>query len=467
MSDYKLLIGGQLVAGDTTMDVINPATEEVLAVCPRGSERQLNEAVAAAKQAFKSWRKVPMEDRRALVNKLADAIDARTEEFARLLTQEQGKPLAESTAEITYTAAFLRYLASLNLENKLIEDNDNRRVEMRRKPLGVVGCIIPWNFPVLIVAFKAPVALLAGNTIIIKPAPTTPLTTLRLGELCAEIFPAGVVNIVTDQNDLGGVLTNHPDIAKISFTGSTETGKKVMASAASTIKRITLELGGNDAAIVLPDVDPKVVAPGIFGGATMNAGQVCLAVKRVYAHESIYDELCDELAKLADAAIVDDGLKQGAQIGPLQNKMQYEKVKGFLEDARANGNIIAGGVVEDRPGYFIRPTIVRDISDGTKIVDEEQFGPILPVIKFSDVDDAMDRANASPWGLGGSVWSNDRDKAYDLACEMESGTVWINKHLDFGPNIPFGGAKQSGIGVEFAEEGLHEFTQIQVINEAR
>ncbi|MDE2412144.1 MAG: aldehyde dehydrogenase family protein [Sphingomonadales bacterium] len=467
MSDYKLLIGGKLVDGDAAMDVINPATEDVLAVCPRGSERQMNEAVAAAKLAFKTWRKVPMDERRAMVMKLADAIEARVDEFARLLTQEQGKPLAESTAEIAYTAAFLRYLASLQLENKLIEDNDNRRVEMRRKPLGVVGCIIPWNFPVLIVSFKAPVALLAGNTIVIKPAPTTPLTTLKLGELCAEIFPAGVVNIVTDQNDLGGVLTNHPDIAKISFTGSTETGKKVMASAASSIKRITLELGGNDAAIVLPDVDPKVVAPGIFGGATMNAGQVCLAVKRVYAHESIYDELCSELAKLADAAVVDDGLKQGAQIGPLQNKMQYEKVKGFLEDARANGNIIAGGVVEDRPGYFIRPTIVRDVTDGTKIVDEEQFGPILPVIKFSDVDDALERANASPWGLGGSVWSNDRDAAYELATEMESGTVWINKHLDFGPNIPFGGAKQSGIGVEFAEEGLYEFTQIQVINEAR
>lgn len=467
MSEYKLLIGGQLVDGDATMEVINPANEEVLALCPRGSERQLNQAVAAAKEAFRTWRKVPMVERRALVMKLADAIEARIDEFARLLTQEQGKPLAESTAEIAYTAAFLRYLASLELENRLIEDNDNRRVEMRRKPLGVVGCIIPWNFPVLIVAFKAPVALLAGNTIVIKPAPTTPLTTLRLGELCAEIFPAGVVNIVTDQNDLGGVLTTHPDVAKISFTGSTETGRKVMASAASTIKRITLELGGNDAAIVLPDVDPKAVAPGIFGGATMNAGQVCLAVKRVYAHEAIYDELCDELARLADAAVVDDGLKQGAQIGPLQNRMQYEKVKGFLEDARANGTIIAGGVVEDRPGYFIRPTIVRDVSDGSRIVDEEQFGPILPVIKFSDVDDAIARANASPWGLGGSVWSNDRDKAYDIACEIDSGTVWINKHLDFGPNIPFGGAKQSGIGVEFAEEGLHEFTQIQVINEAR
>ncbi|MDE2562122.1 MAG: aldehyde dehydrogenase family protein [Sphingomonadales bacterium] len=467
MSDYKLLIGGKLVDGDAAMDVINPANEEVLATCPRGSEAQLDAAVDAAKDAFRSWRKVPMAERRAMIVKLADAIDARVDEFARLLTQEQGKPLAESTAEIAYTAAFLRYLASLDLESKLIEDNESRRVEMRRKPLGVVGCIIPWNFPVLIVAFKAPVALLAGNTIVIKPSPTTPLTTLRIGELCAEIFPAGVVNIVTDMNDLGARLTSHPDVAKISFTGSTETGKKVMASAASSIKRITLELGGNDAAIVLADADPKAVAPGIFGGATMNAGQVCLAIKRVYAHETIYDELCDELAKLADAAIVDDGLKQGAQIGPLQNRMQYEKVKGFLEDARANGTIIAGGTVEDRPGYFIRPTIVRDVTDGMKIVDEEQFGPILPVIKYSDAEDALVRANASPYGLGGSVWSPDRDKAYELACEMDSGTVWINKHLDFGPNIPFGGAKQSGIGVEFAEEGLYEFTQVQVINEAR
>ncbi len=467
MSDYKLLIGGKLVAGDMVMDIINPATEEVLAVCPRGSEAQLNTAVAAAKAAFKGWANQPIDERRACISQLADAIEARTTEFARLLTQEQGKPLSESTAEITYTAAFLRYLASLDLHGRLIEDNDVRRVELRRKPLGVVGCIIPWNFPVLIVAFKVPVALLAGNTVVIKPAPTTPLTTLRIGELCAEIFPPGVINIITDQNDLGGALTAHPDIAKISFTGSTETGKKVMASAASTIKRITLELGGNDAAIVMPDADPIAIAPGIFGAATMNAGQVCLAIKRVYAHESIYDELCSELARLADAAIVDDGLKQGAQIGPLQNKMQYEKVKGFLEDARANGNIIAGGQIEDRPGYFIRPTIVRDVEDGCRIVDEEQFGPILPIIRYADPQTALARANASPWGLGGSIWGTDRDKAYDLACEMESGTVWINKHLDFGPNIPFGGAKQSGIGVEFAEEGLHEFTQIQVINEAR
>jgi acyl-CoA reductase-like NAD-dependent aldehyde dehydrogenase len=355
----------------------------------------------------------------------------------------------------------------LELEARLIEDGESRRVVMRRRPLGVVGAIIPWNFPVLIVAFKLPLALLAGNTIVVKPAPTTPLTTLLFGELCAEIFPAGVVNIITDQNDLGTRLTCHPDIAKVTFTGSTETGRKVMASAAATIKRITLELGGNDAAIVLADADPATAAPGIFRAAFMNAGQVCLAIKRVYVHDDIYDEMCAALARLAEEAVLDDGLLQGTQIGPLQNKAQYEKVKTFLDDARASGTIIAGGEIQDRAGYFIRPTIVRDISDGTKLVDEEQFGPVLPVIRFSHAEDALARANASIWGLGGSVWSGDREAAYDLAERMDAGTVWINKHLDFGPNIPFGGAKQSGLGVEFAEEGLAEFTQIQLINEAR
>jgi len=467
MSEFRMLIGGRLVEGATTMDVVNPATEEVIAACPRASEEQLNEAVAAAKEAFPSWAATPIEERRAAILRLADALHARGDEFSRLLTQEQGKPLAEATAEIAYTEAFIRYLASLDLPMKVIEDNDSRRVEMHRKPLGVVGGIIPWNFPILIISFKLPPALLAGNTMVIKPAPTTPLTTLKFGELCAEVFPAGVVNVITDANDLGGLLTKHPDVSKISFTGSTETGKKVMASAAETIKRITLELGGNDAGIVLDDADPKKVAPGIFAGAFMNAGQVCLALKRLYVHESIYDAMCDELAKLANEAVVDDGLKQGAQVGPLQNRMQYEKVKGFLEDARKDGRIIAGGEVPDRPGFFIRPTIVRDIADGSRVVDEEQFGPILPVIKYSDPEDALARANASPYGLGASVWSSDIDRAYGIAGRMEAGTVWINKHLDFGPNIPFGGAKMSGLGVEFAEEGLAEFTQVRVINMAR
>ena len=467
MADYRLLIDGALVAGDSEMDVINPATETVLAKAPRASERQLDEAVAAARKAFPGWARTPVAERRAMLVRIAEAIEARTDELGRLLTQEQGKPLAEATAEIAYTAAFFRYFSTLPLEDKLIEDSDTRRVIQQRRPLGVVGAIIPWNFPVLIVAFKTPLALLAGNTMVLKPAPTTPLTTLKIGEIMAEILPAGVVNIITDQNDLGGKMSTHPGIAKISFTGSTETGKKVMASAAATIKRLTLELGGNDAAIVLPDVDPAKVAPGIFGGAFLNAGQVCLAIKRVYAHEKIYDALVAELAKLADEAVVDDGLNQGTRIGPIQNRMQYEKVQGFLESARADGKIAAGGELLDRPGYFIRPTIVRDIEDGAKLVDEEQFGPILPVIRYSDPEDALARANASDLGLGGSIWSDDRELARDLASRMESGSVWINTHLDFGPGIPFGGAKQSGLGVEFAEEGLHEFTQIHIINEAK
>lgn len=467
MTDYHLLIDGQLVAGDQTMPVVNPATEEVLAQCPRASEAQLNAAVAAAKAAFPSWSRRPIAERRQMLLAWADGLEREADSLARLLTQEQGKPLSESTAEIAYTVYFIRHLAPLDLPVKVIEDNDTRLVEQYRRPLGVVGAIIPWNFPILLMAFKAPLALLAGNTMVIKPAPTTPLTTLRVGEIMAKVFPAGVVNIITDQNDLGPRMTAHPDIAKISFTGSSETGKKVMASAAETIKRITLELGGNDAAIVLPGADPDTVAPGIFGAAFMNAGQVCLAVKRVYVHDTLYDAVVERLARLADEAVVDDGLKQGTTVGPIQNRAQFDKVRAIFDQARRDGRVVAGGTAEDRPGYFIRPTIVADIDDDAELVAQEQFGPVLPVLRFSDPEDALARANGTPWGLGGSVWGGDRELARDIALRMDAGQVWINKHLDFGPNIPFGGSKQSGIGVEFAEEGLAEFTQLHVVNEAR
>ena len=466
MSAYKLLIGGKLVDGDASMDVVNPATEEVLAKCPRGSKAQLDAAVAAAKAAFPAWAAKPLAERKAVLNAVADVIEKNAAELGRLLTQEQGKPLGDAIGEAYGLAAFCRYFTSLDLPEKVLEDSEGRRAVMRRKPLGVIGCIVPWNFPLILIGLKMPAALLAGNTIVLKPAPTTPLATLRLGELIAGVVPAGVINIITDQNDLGGELTKHPDVRKISFTGSTATGKKVMEGAASTLKRITLELGGNDAAIVLDDVDPKAMAQKIFDGAFQNSGQVCIAMKRLYVHESIYDAMCDELAAVANAAVVGDGLQQGTKIGPLQNKMQFEKVKEILEDARKHGTVIAGGEVLER-GYFIRPTIVRDITDGTRLVDEEQFGPVLPVIKYSDPEDALARANASPYGLGGSIWSSNMDRAMALADRMDAGTVWINKHIDLAPHIPFGGAKQSGLGTEMAEEGLNEFTQIQVINAAR
>jgi acyl-CoA reductase-like NAD-dependent aldehyde dehydrogenase len=316
----------------------------------------------------------------------------------------------------------------------------------------------------LLLVVKVVPALLAGNTVVIKPAPTTPLTTLRFGELCAQIFPPGVVNIITDQNDLGDHLTRHPQVAKVAFTGSTATGRKVMAAVAGTLKRLTVELGGNDAAIVLDDVDPREVAPRIFNGAMVNCGQVCFAIKRVYAHRSIYDTLCNELARLADEAIVDDGAMEGTQIGPVQNATQFERLKRLLETTRAHGRIIAGGAALDRPGFFIRPTIVRDIADDTPLVQEEQFGPILPVLNYLDLDEVIDRVNAGQYGLGATVWSADVARAEAVALKLQTGIVWINKHLDLPTSVAVGGAKQSGFGSEMGEEGLREFTQSKVIN---
>ena len=467
MSGYNLLINGELVLGASTMPVLNPATEEVLADCPRSSEEQLNEAVQAAKEAFSSWSQTKIEDRKEIVSKIADIVEANAQELAQILTEEQGKPIGDATGEVYGMAAFCRYFASLDLPVKVIEDSDGRKVEAHHAPLGVVGAIVPWNFPLILLAFKLPPALIAGNTIVIKPAPTTPLSTLRVAELIKDVAPPGVINVITDLNDLGAALTAHPDVRKISFTGSTATGAKVMAGAAGLLKRITLELGGNDAGIVLNDVDPKEAAPKLFNSAFQNTGQVCIAMKRLYVHEDIYDEMCDELASLANETVIGNGLEQGTKLGPLNNKMQFDKVKELIEEAKSDGNVIAGGEVPDQPGYFIRPTIVRDIEEGSRLVDEEQFGPVLPVMKFSDENDAVERANATQWGLGGSVWSSDLGRAYELAEKMEAGTIWINKHSELDPTIPFGGSNQSGLGKELGAEGLEEFTQLKIINMAK
>lgn len=467
MGAYKLLINGQMVDGELSMDVVNPATEEKLADCPRASESQLNAAVAAAKAAFPAWSKTSIDERKAAVLKIADVVEANAAELAQLLTKEQGKPIEDATVEVYGMAAFCRYFTSLDLPVEVLEDSEGRRVEVHRNPLGVVGAIVPWNFPLILMAFKLPPALIAGNTLVIKPAPTTPLSTLRIAELIQDILPAGVINFITDANDLGAPMTAHPDVRKISFTGSTETGAKVMAGAAGLLKRITLELGGNDAGIVLDDVDPKETAQKLFDSAFQNSGQVCIAMKRLYVHENIYDEVCEELASIANDTVIGDGLEQGTKLGPLNNKMQYDKVKALIEEAKQDGNVIAGGEFPDKPGYFIRPTIVRDIKEGSRLVDEEQFGPVLPVMSFADESEAVERANASAWGLGGSVWSASPERAYALAEQMDSGTVWINKHAELDPTIPFGGAKMSGLGNELGQEGLHEFTQQKIINIAK
>lgn len=467
MPDYDLLIGGKWISSDKVISVINPATEEAFATVAKATEKEAEAAVQAAKASFPSWSATPLAERQAKMAAFADAVAAKADEIARLITQEQGKPLAEAIGEMAWTEGYIRHFSTLAAESRIVQDDSDFFIEVRRKPLGVVAGILPWNFPVLVACWKIAPALIAGNTIVLKPAPTTPVATLALGRICNEIFPPGVVNIICDENELGPFLTAHKDIAKVGFTGSTQTGRKIMASAADTLKRLTLELGGNDAAIVLGDVDVPETAQNLFNAAFMNCGQVCLAVKRAYVHDSIYDEMCTELSKIAGGAVVDDGLKQGVDIGPIQNRQQYEKVVGFLESARTVGAIAAGGDVEDRKGYFVRPTIVRDVSDGDAIVDEEQFGPILPLIRFSDVDDVIARANASEYGLGGSVWSADIDKATAIAGRIESGSVWVNQHINIGPHIPMAGFKQSGVGVEQSIEGLEEYTQVQVVNVAK
>jgi acyl-CoA reductase-like NAD-dependent aldehyde dehydrogenase len=462
-----MLINGRLVAGASRLDVVNPATGKVFATCARANAAQLNEAVAAAKAAFPAWSRQSIAERRAYLLRIADAFEARQSEFMRLLTQEQGKPLSMAKRELVGALASIRSFAALDLPTKLIKEDERNKVYRQQAPLGVVAAITAWNFPMTLTMNKLPPALLAGNTVVLKPAPTTPLTTLLVGEICASILPPGVLNVIVDQNDLGAALTQHPDVAKISFTGSTATGKKVMQSAAPSIKRVTLELGGNDAAIVLDDADVKDVAPKVFFASMYNAGQVCLAIKRLYVHESQYDAMCSELAKLASQVVVGNGLDEATTMGPVQNKDQFEKVKGFLADAHANGKVIAGGNALDRDGYFIPPTIVRDVADDSRIVREEQFGPVLPVLKYSNVDDAIERVNDSEYGLGGSVWSSNPDRAFDVAQRLGSGTVWVNKHLEVPREGPFSGAKQSGLGCELGQEGLEEFTQVRIINIAK
>jgi len=464
--DLKMLIDGELRGGAATLDVINPATGKVFAVAPRADAALLEAAIAAGKRAFPGWAAKSFAERAIYLEQLADAIEVRADEFERLLTMEQGKPRGEAHFEIHGVILVLRYFAKAELPVKFLAENDQERVTEHRTPLGIVAAITPWNFPIVLMAAKIAPALITGNVVIGKPAPTTPLTTLLLGEVAVDILPAGVLQTIVDANDLGSTLTSHPDIAYVNFTGSTGTGKKVLTGAVDTLKRFTLELGGNDVAILLDDIDVAAVAPKIYTSAMGNAGQVCLATKRVYVPESLYDEVCDALGKLASEAVVGDGLEQGTQMGPIQNRQQFEKVQEFLADARANGTIVAGGNVINRDGYFIEPTIVRDIPPTSRLVREEQFGPVLPILPYSDIEDAIAQANDSEYGLGGSVWSSDPERGAAVALKIDTGTIWVNRHLIVPFDQPFGGAKQSGIGRQHGLDSLHEVTQLKIVSVA-
>lgn len=464
--EYKLLIGGAWVAGDNgSFDVLNPATEAVVAACPSASVGQLDAAVAAADEAFRQWQFSSNDTRKQLLHDIADKIEAHAAELAEIVVAEQGKPMFLAQAEVGGAVAWTRATAELDIPVEVIEDSPGKRIEMHRKPLGVVGSITPWNWPLMIAVWHIMPALRTGNTVVIKPSEFTPLNTLRLVELINEVAPKGVVNVVTGMSDIGRAMSVHARINKIVFTGSTATGKDIMFHAANNLKRLTLELGGNDAGIVLPGTDVDAVAMPIFQGAFLNMGQTCAALKRLYVHDSIYEAMCGKLTEIAQQQQLGSGMDEGVTFGPVQNKKQLQIVSDLVEDARNNGaRILCGGERLAGSGYFYPPTIVAEASDGMRIVDEEQFGPVLPVIRYSDVDDAVRRANDCDAGLGGSVWGADVESATQVATRLECGTAWINGHAEVLPHAPFGGCKMSGFGVEFGVEGLLEYTSPQLLN---
>jgi aldehyde dehydrogenase (NAD+) len=462
--DYTMTIGGKAVAGETSFAVLNPANEQVIGQAPDCSPAQLDAAVAAARAAFPAWSATPIDQRRQALLGIAGVLAGNVEELKRLLTAEQGKPHADAMGDILGGAYWCQATSSLDLPVTVTEDTDERRGETRHVPIGVVGAIAPWNFPIILAMFKVAPALLAGNTVVLKPSPFTPLTTLRLGELLRGVLPDGVLNIVTGGDDLGPWMTSHPGIDKVSFTGSTQTGRKVMASAASTLKRVTLELGGNDAAIVMPDVDVAQVAEQLFWAAFRNTGQICIATKRMYVHKDIYEPLKDALVAYAATVKMGNGAEQGTQLGPIQNKLQYQRVLDLIEDAKSKGyKFLIGGEKSEAPGYFVPVTIIDNPPESSRIVQEEQFGPVLPLLKFDDLDEVIGKANATEYGLGGSVWSADEDRALEIAARLATGTVWINESQHLSPLAAFGGHKQSGVGVEGALEGLLEYTNAQTI----
>jgi acyl-CoA reductase-like NAD-dependent aldehyde dehydrogenase len=466
MLDLSLTINGGAVSADQSFAVVNPATQETIGHAPNADAAALDRAVSAAKAAFPAWSATSDSARRDACEKIATKIGEASDELARLITLEQGKPLGGlgSQWEVGGAQAWAAHTASLDLPIEILQDNDAGRVELHRKPLGVVGSITPWNFPVLIAVWHILPALRTGNTVVIKPSPNTPLSTLKLVELMDEILPPGVVNVVTSDDiseNLGARMAAHPDIRKIVFTGSCATGQKIMATASETMKRLTLEMGGNDAGIVLPDADPQAIAEALFWGAFINNGQTCAAMKRLYVHDSLHDEVCAALAEIAQNIVVGDGMTEGSILGPVQNKAQFDKLSALVADARSKGTVHAGGQPGD--GLFFPPTIISGLRNGDPLVDQEQFGPALPVIRYNDIEEALAMANASETGLGGSVWSADIAAAKEVAARMECGSVWINNHGAIQPNAPFGGTKASGLGVEFSVEGLKEYTDIQVV----
>ncbi|KAA9085003.1 aldehyde dehydrogenase family protein [Microbacterium radiodurans] len=444
------------------------ATREVIGYAPVHTTDDLDRAIAAARAAQPAWNAIGHGERSRVLHAIADEIEANAEELAQLLSREQGKPLNGPNArfEVGAAAAWTRAAADTPIEPEVVFENGPARAEVHYDALGVVGAINPWNWPMMIAVWQIAPSLRMGNTVVTKPSEYTPLSVLALAEVFNRHLPEGVLTAIAGDREVGAAIAAHPGLDKIMFTGSTATGRRIVESSAHNLARLTLELGGNDAGIVLPGTDVSAIAQDLFWGVFINTGQTCAALKRLYVHDSIYDEVVDTLAEMARTTPMGGGLDEGNVLGPLQNEKQFDIVTRLVDDARSRGaRIVAGGEPAPELGpLFYRTTVVADIEDGAALVDEEQFGPAIPVIRYSDVDDAVARANASEQGLGASVWSADPDAAVEVARRLEAGTVWINNHGAINPQVPFGGIKASGYGQEFGVAGLKAVAAPKVIS---
>jgi acyl-CoA reductase-like NAD-dependent aldehyde dehydrogenase len=455
-------------AGD--FGVENPATGREIARCPETAPNLVGGAIEGAREAQARWARTSFEVRRELLLEVADCLEAHADELAVLITAEQGKPLSAARAECSAMArGSLEGFSSMDLSPRILVDDAAQRVEAHARPLGVVAAIIPWNFPIHTTIQKLAPALYAGNALIVKPSPYTPLATLRAMEHLRSVLPPGLVQTLAGGDALGQALVKASGIDKVSFTGSTPTGRAVMAASAPSLKHLTLELGGNDAGIVLADADPREIAPLLVRSAFNNSGQVCHALKRLYVPSTLHDALAEELVSAASKLKVGDGFDAETDLGPLANRAQFDIVCRLVEDARERGaRVLCGGAPLDRPGTFYPPTLLTDCTESMALVAEEQFGPALPLLTYDEVDEAVARANASEKGLSGSVWTPDIEAGERVAARLECGTAWINQHSAQPTanhvSFPFGGVKASGIGRERGEEGLREYTQTQVIN---
>ncbi|KAM0542957.1 hypothetical protein ACHAPJ_012563 [Fusarium lateritium] len=462
--DFVQIIDGKSAPTKKTRHGVNPATLQAKADVPLATQDDLDRAVMAAKKAFRAWSKVPYEERRRQVLAYADAIDASRVEFRDMLTAEQSKPIPQADYETDAAIEWIRGMANIPLPEDVIEDNENRTLVTRYTPIGVVAALVPWNFPLLLATGKIAPALLTGNVIIVKPSPFTPYGGLKLVELAQQFFPPGVVQSLSGDDHLGPWMTSHPGIDKVSFTGSTATGKAVLRSASSTLKRVTLELGGNDPAIIFPDVDIEKTAEKVAFFAFLNSGQICLNLKRIFVHESIYPQFKEAIVNQVKGFTLGDGSKQGVTHGPLQNVAQFERLKSFFNDIEKEGwNVAVGGKIEPSNGYFVNPTIIDRPPEQSRIVVEEPFGPIVPLLSWKDEEEVIERANDTTMGLGASIWTNDLRRANRIARQIQAGNVWINTHFDLSPMAPFGGHKESGIGTEWGANGLKGFCNVQTL----